>query len=587
MAVIGELHQIPELPENFQLIGRIGRGGAGEVFSVQDVTGKHLAFKRINSAWQQHEFESIRALRALPAHPALTQIFHAGVLSDNDFYYTMELADNAGDERCYMADTLAYRMLSRQIPLDELCRILLDTAAGAGHLHNNGLFHGDIKPENIIFVNGQVKLADFGTVKSPSSAGTPGFAPDNPQSGVDCDCYAICKILYCAWSGLDESMYPSLPETFVPAELKLVRRIYLDGCAENFRRRFKSAESLQNALQFCLDNISKPQFMTPARRYALKLGIGAAVGVLALTGAFVAGNRQRNMSANRVAAAYEADRAGKIYGVEKTPELSPREKLLESSEYKQAISVIEQARWLYTYNDYWGGGEAKKDFEYLLQNHPDKLAELDKNKMQKVQKFYQDMDKFHALYEQLASGEITPEERIKLYKDSGFEELHESLRKNLTRPDALFLSSVVEMASDAKSGRPVRTPREELMQSRAYRDACRFIELSGKLGNDYQNIRPMRKIFETVFERCPEQLDPKKVQNVQKFYQDLDRLHALRQELASEKITPEERLKLFQTSGFRGLYNFVLSRSLSPDRLFVNKVLQLYYKLEDSSTAQD
>ena len=158
MAVIGELNQLPDLPENLKLIQRIGRGGAGDVFAVQDVTGKRLAFKRINTNWPQTEFESISTLRTLPAHPALTQIFHAGVLPQGDFYYTMELADNAGDDRCYIADTLAYRMLNRKIPLDEICRILADAVEGARHLHVNGLFHGDIKPENIIFINARIFL---------------------------------------------------------------------------------------------------------------------------------------------------------------------------------------------------------------------------------------------------------------------------------------------------------------------------------------------------------------------------------------------------------------------------------------------
>lgn len=245
---IAHLIELPELPENLRLRGRIGHGAAGSCYLVTDITDQTLALKVVSEKWEERELESIRVFRKIPSHPALAQIFSSGKLPDGRFYYTMELADNAGSEENYQADTLAYRMENRPLPLPEILRILSATASGAEHLHKHGLFHGDIKPENIIFVNGRPKLADFGTL-SGGRSGTAGYVPENPVSGIDRDCYALGMTLYCAWSGRDAADFPDPPETYDPDEWKRVRKIYLRACSPAARRRFDSASALIAALE--------------------------------------------------------------------------------------------------------------------------------------------------------------------------------------------------------------------------------------------------------------------------------------------------------------------------------------------------
>ncbi|CAM9428097.1 unnamed protein product, partial [Hapterophycus canaliculatus] len=55
------------------------------------------------------------------------------------------------------------------------CRLVLDLAQGAAHLHAMGLIHRDIKPANLLVFslpyNGlQGKLADFGLAKGKNIA---------------------------------------------------------------------------------------------------------------------------------------------------------------------------------------------------------------------------------------------------------------------------------------------------------------------------------------------------------------------------------------------------------------------------------
>lgn len=273
---LSHLIGMPEMPENLHLHSRIGNGAAGSCFMVSDITDKMLALKIVSADWENREAESIRAFRKIPAHPALTQIFSSGKLPDGRFYYTMELADNAGSAEVYQADTLAYRMKNRSMPLPELLRIISAAASGAKHLHEHGLFHGDIKPENIIFVSGSPKLADFGTLSS-DNAGTAGFVPENPASGADRDCYALGKTLYCAWSRLDAAAFPALPETFDPDEWRCVRSVYLRACHPAVRRRFASATAFMEAV----DKAAHPRRTVFSRK--LVLSAAAVFLLLVLT----------------------------------------------------------------------------------------------------------------------------------------------------------------------------------------------------------------------------------------------------------------------------------------------------------------
>ena len=274
---LGPLIEAPELPEDLRLRGRNGQGAAGSCYLVTDITDQALALKIVSEKWEERELESIRVFRKIPSHPALAQIFSSGKLPDGRFYYTMELADNAGSEGNYQADTLAYRIKNRILPLPEILRILSATASGAEHLHRHGLFHGDIKPENIIFVNGSPKLADFGTL-SGGRSGTAGFVPEDPVSGVDRDCYALGMTLYCAWSGRDASDFPDPPETYDPDEWKRVRKIYLRACSPAARRRFDSA----SALIVALEAAASPRRLSPGK---IRLTAWAALFFLVLLAA--------------------------------------------------------------------------------------------------------------------------------------------------------------------------------------------------------------------------------------------------------------------------------------------------------------
>ena len=271
----------PRLPDGLELLDLIGSGGAGDVYRVRELTGKLLALKVLNIRWEDQELESLAALRDLPPHPAVTRLFHVGRLASGEVFYSMELADNAGTDDDYCPDTLASRLADGGLPAADALAVVTSATEGAVHLHAHGLSHGDIKPENIIFVDGNPKLADFGTIAPNASGGTAGFLPPDPKTGADRDCYALGMTLYCAWTGLDAAEFPSLPETFDPRTGKLIREVYLRAASPRSGRRFSSPEKLLKALRRAENDLFHPHGIW---KHATAIAI---TGILSIAGTAV------------------------------------------------------------------------------------------------------------------------------------------------------------------------------------------------------------------------------------------------------------------------------------------------------------
>ena len=142
------------------------------------------------------------------------------------FYYVMELADNAKEERIgsqaaggpvgegYEPKTLAWELRARgRLPLEECITLGMTLNLALGHLHRHGLIHRDVKPSNIIFVNGVHKLADIGLVaemeQAQSFVGAEVFIPQEGPNSPQADIYALGKVLYEASMGKDGRTFPS------------------------------------------------------------------------------------------------------------------------------------------------------------------------------------------------------------------------------------------------------------------------------------------------------------------------------------------------------------------------------------------
>jgi serine/threonine protein kinase len=204
-----------------------GEGAYGQVWLVQNVTGRRFALKIIykkalGGDWKREYNGLVIYHQKVERHPNLIEIYH---IEDREtfFYYTMECADNMGKGKEYIPGTLENMVKEfGRINPDRIVNIFSQLLDGVETLHGAGVIHRDIKPDNIIFVNGVPKLSDIGLVtslsKSISLVGTQPYLPPEVITGKNrlkdysqVDLYALGKSIYRALSGNHPDEFPKLP----------------------------------------------------------------------------------------------------------------------------------------------------------------------------------------------------------------------------------------------------------------------------------------------------------------------------------------------------------------------------------------
>ena len=160
------------------LLQKCGEGGYGEVWLAETAIGDKVALKILKEKFSGRELEGLRNYKNCN-HPNLLKIRHVEI-TEQLVCYTMDAADdlNCGNGE-YEPDTLAKR-LNRYGRLDgkEIMTMLESLLAGLEELHNHGLVHRDIKPDNILYVNGRATLSDAGLIAPAGKhtlVGSPGF----------------------------------------------------------------------------------------------------------------------------------------------------------------------------------------------------------------------------------------------------------------------------------------------------------------------------------------------------------------------------------------------------------------------------
>ena len=251
-----------------KLLAYCGGGAYGEVFYCEDLTHKKMAVKiiskqKIGLHWRR-ELKGITNYRKLTIDaPNLLRIYQVEEDEEN-FFYTMEAADSLTSTE-YKADTLAARLENGALPDKDIFPVVTGILAGIKTIHSAGFAHRDIKPDNILFVNGVPKLADLGLLSSLSMtmsalAGTFEFIPPEIRSSDDfsthdnisrqkCDLYAFGKVIYCIITGRDALSYPSLPENISHSlPVKYCLRLSWQLCSPDPAKRLNSMADTEKAL---------------------------------------------------------------------------------------------------------------------------------------------------------------------------------------------------------------------------------------------------------------------------------------------------------------------------------------------------
>ncbi|MDR2529063.1 MAG: protein kinase, partial [Synergistaceae bacterium] len=146
------------LTDRFRIQEKLGQGGFAVTYKVFDVLGDIVRVLKLVTHDRKSVYERMCAeyqiLAKLPDDPHVVRVIWADHMMDRDKtpYIVFEYVEGID-----VSDLISAGALS----LEDSVRILKETAYGLLHLHKHGVYHQDIKPNNLIWTEKGVRIIDF------------------------------------------------------------------------------------------------------------------------------------------------------------------------------------------------------------------------------------------------------------------------------------------------------------------------------------------------------------------------------------------------------------------------------------------
>ena len=244
--------------DQYEIKGCIAHGGLGWVYLAFDhnVNERPVVLKGL-----VHSGDAEAQAIAMAERQFLAEVTHPGIVK---IYNFVEHPDKHGNPVGYIVMEYVGGQSLKQargdkLPVAEAIGYMLEILPALGYLHSIGLAYNDLKPENIMVTEEQLKLIDLGAVSRINSFGylygTPGYqAPEIVRTGptVATDIYTVGRTLAALTLNLRtrKGRYvDGLPdEDQVLVEYDSFGRLLRRAIDPDPRRRFGSAEEMTSQL---------------------------------------------------------------------------------------------------------------------------------------------------------------------------------------------------------------------------------------------------------------------------------------------------------------------------------------------------
>jgi len=218
--------------DGFTIEHALGRGGFGEVYFAKSDAGREVALKVIQN-YEDIELRGISHCMNLKS-PHLVTIFDVKHDASGRPWVVMEyvagpclkeLLDEADAESLDGKKPAPNR--SKGIGEDQAMYFMRELIKGMRYLHDSGVVHRDLKPHNIFFEDGSVKIGDYSLSKAISASHRSGhtttvgsvhyMAPEIGEGkyGKAVDIYALGVILFEMLTGNPPYVGESMGEVLI------------------------------------------------------------------------------------------------------------------------------------------------------------------------------------------------------------------------------------------------------------------------------------------------------------------------------------------------------------------------------------
>lgn len=254
------------LKDQYDFIRQIGEGGMGKVYEAYDKALKRkVAIKRVRpelvrSGYVREQFLSEARMVALLRHPYIVEIYTV-IETESSLYLVFEYVDG---------QTLETRLdIDGRLPFSQVKQIFKCVCDGLQYAHSQDIIHCDLKPGNIMILEGnEAKVMDFGVAKKLDNqtgartvAGTPAYMAPEQQRGFmrkQSDVYSLALCVYEAlvgqvpWTvkGFDIAKKKIVPASkLAPHVPSAVDAVLEDALKEEPSERIQSIEEFWKRLE--------------------------------------------------------------------------------------------------------------------------------------------------------------------------------------------------------------------------------------------------------------------------------------------------------------------------------------------------
>ncbi|MBX9725272.1 MAG: serine/threonine protein kinase, partial [Candidatus Obscuribacterales bacterium] len=250
-----------ELPEQYELLGKLNQGAMGAVYKAKNrYTEAKFAIKVLkpecaNDAETRQRFILEAKASSTLKHPQICEVFDFGCMANGMLFLVMQWIDGISLQSMIDKDG--------PLPAKEALPLFIQIASALGHAHKHKIIHRDLKPANVMLSGSHdgkinVHIVDFGIAKVLSDEedaanrsaltrtgivlGTPLYMSPEQSRGKSLnqrsDIYALGCLIYFVLTGhppfegdgLMDTMYKHIhepPPDFdasipVPEDLKLI-----------------------------------------------------------------------------------------------------------------------------------------------------------------------------------------------------------------------------------------------------------------------------------------------------------------------------------------------------------------------------
>jgi serine/threonine protein kinase len=194
----------PRRVGRYQLLGRLGAGGMGQVFLGQSPGGRLVAVKLIRAELAADREFRARFAREVAAARHVSGMFTAAVVD----------ADPEAPQPWLVTAYVAGPSLADAVdgqgplPLASVLTLAAGLAEGLGAIHAEGMVHRDLKPSNVLLASDGPRIIDFGISRAADATaltranfvvGSPGFmSPEQArgeEAGPASDIFSLGAVL--------------------------------------------------------------------------------------------------------------------------------------------------------------------------------------------------------------------------------------------------------------------------------------------------------------------------------------------------------------------------------------------------------